>query len=169
MAENRYCFLLCAFLLTLLMWPVLSGAGTKPVPGAPDPTGLDAAPAPARLGQTWEGHLSGQKEPFIKVVTDPTEWRILWQRAFDAPSPELDFERYAVACVFLGHSAPWLYSIAFGEPHTRGETVVIPYGLSDLILELNGPFKAGGQYRMKVLERKFGHSYELEETLYRDR
>jgi len=102
-------------------------------------------------------------------VTDPTEWRLLWRRAFDAPAPELDSQRHVVACVFLGHSAPWLFSIAFGDPLVSGDRVVIPYGLSDLILELSGPFKAGGQFRMKVFDRKIGYTYELAETLYRDK
>jgi len=156
-------------LLSLILWPVWSCADELPVAGSPAPTALDATPAPARWGQTWEGHLSRQKEAFIEVVTDPTEWRLLWRRAFDAPAPELDFQRHVVACVFLGHSAPWLFSIAFGDPLVSGDRVVIPYGLSDLILELSGPFKAGGQFRMKVFDRKIGYTYELAETLYRDK
>ncbi|WP_054030335.1 hypothetical protein [Desulfatitalea tepidiphila] len=168
MTDIRNILLTCTFLLNLFMWPVWSGADELPVAGSPAPTALDAAPSPARLGQSWEGHLSHQKEAFIEVVTDPADWRLLWRRAFDAPAPELDFQQHVVACVFLGHSAPWLFSIAFGEPLVRGDRVVIPYGLSDLILELSGPFKAGGQYRMKVFERKSGYAYGLEETLYND-
>lgn len=39
----------------------------------PISTTFDAAPAPSRLGQTWEGHLYRRKEAFIKVVTDPMD------------------------------------------------------------------------------------------------
>lgn len=143
--------------LPLLVWAVCAGA--RPEGGTPEATA--AVP-----GQEWEGFVSQQKEAFIKVVVTPEEWTALWQRALDQPAPAVDFERHAVACVFLGYSAPWLYSIAFGEPQVRDTTLVIPYGLADLILELSGPFKAGGQYAMKVVEKRQGFGLTLEETLY---
>lgn len=108
------------------------------------------------LGMEWRGNVSSQKEPFIKVVETQKEWSDLWQRAFVKPAPGMDFERYAVACVFLGHSAQWLYSIVFGEPVMRGNQLVIEYGLLDVMLRLSGPFKAGGQYHMKVFEKRKG-------------
>ena len=113
---------------------------------------------------TWKGSISNQKEQFIKVVETQKEWTELWRRAFDQPAPDIDFEKYVVACVFLGHSADWLYSIGFGQPFMRDNMLVIPYGLSEIILELSGPFKAGGQYHMKVFEKKKGIKMILEET-----
>lgn len=143
--------------LSLFVWAACAGA--QPEGGTPVAT--LAVP-----GQEWEGFVSQQKEAFIKVVVSPEEWTALWKRALDQPAPAVDFERHAVACVFLGHSAPWLYSISFGEPQARGTTLVIPYGLADMILELSGPFKAGGQYAMKVVEKRKGYGLTLEETLY---
>lgn len=116
----------------------------------------------------WEGHASQQKEKFVKVVVTQEEWAALWKRAFDEPAPDLDFERYAVACIFLGHSAPWLFSISIGKPYVLENTMVIPYGMAEMILELVRPFKASGQYSMKVFEKTQGYNYELEETLYSD-
>ena len=117
----------------------------------------------------WEGHSSRQIEKFVKVVVTQQEWVALWRRALDEPAPEIDFERYAVACIFLGHSAPWLYSIGIGKPYLRENTMVIPYGLADMILELVRPFKASGQYSMKVFEKTKGYDFALEETLYSDK
>ncbi len=111
----------------------------------------------------WQGSTSAQKEELIAVITKKEEWTKLWRRAFNKTAPEIDFTKYAVACVFLGHGADWLYSISFDQPYTRGNVVIIPYTLAEMILELKEPFKAKGQFRMKVfwkLERK---EMELEE------
>ncbi len=83
--------------------------------------------------------------------------------AFAKPAPVVDFEKNVVACVFLGHSADWLYSISFGKPYIRGNVQVIPYGLAEIILELARPFKASGQYSMEVFARKQHYSVILEE------
>ena len=76
----------------------------------------------------------------------------------------MDFEKYVVACVFLGHAADWLYSIGFGQPFMRDNLLVIPFGLAEIILELSGQFKASGQYHMKVFEKKKDVTMILEET-----
>ena len=169
MNANRYVVLIFAIFLISPHQPAMAGQDRLPISEFPAPTEPDAVGPPVRQEQTWKGHLSRQKEPFIEVVTGPKEWSALWLRSFDAPAPELDFSRNVVACVFLGHSADWLFSIDFGEPFLRGDMVVVPYGLIELILELSGPFKAGGQYWMKIFDRKIGYAYKLEETLYRSR
>lgn len=102
----------------------------------------------------WKGSVSDQKEPFIQVVESGKVWSDLWKRAFQKPAPPVDFQKNVVACVFLGHSADWLYSIYIDEPQLRENRWVIPYGLAQIILELKGPFKAGGQYAMKVTQKK---------------
>ena len=112
----------------------------------------------------WKGSISNQKDAFIKVVETQKEWSELWERALDQPAPDMDFEKYAVACVFLGHSADWLYSIGFSQPFMRDKLMVIPFGLAEIIIELSGPFKASGQYRMKVFEKKKDVKMILEET-----
>jgi ankyrin repeat protein len=104
----------------------------------------------------WKGNISAQKEAFIKVVETPQEWSELWMHAFAKPAPAIDFGKVAVACVFLGHGADWLYSISFGKPFMRGNQMVVTYGLVEIQLQLSDPFKASGQYAMKVLEKKPG-------------
>jgi hypothetical protein len=125
------------------------------------PLMLTAVTAPAELlapvqqePMTWEGSASSQKEAFVKVVENEKEWSALWKQAFDQPAPAVDFKTSVVACLFLGHDADWLYSIGFGKPYLRGNTWIMPYELSELVLELAGPFKASGQYYMKVFEKK---------------
>ncbi len=112
----------------------------------------------------WKGSISNQKTKYISVVTDNEEWSALWKRAFDEKAPEIDFEHYAVACVFLGHDADWLYSIGFGEPFEKEGRLIIPYGLAEMILELAAPFKASGQYHMKVFKKTKGFEMILEEA-----
>ncbi len=114
-------------------------------------------------GMKWDGHASQQTTKLVKVITDNDEWAALWRRAFDKKAPVIDFDHYAVACVFLGHEAEWLYSIAFGEPSLKDGRMVIPYWLRDIYLELAGPFKASGQYHMKVFQKRPGVEMILEE------
>lgn len=109
----------------------------------------------------WKGAASDQKEEFIQVVEDLPAWTDLWKRAFGQPAPAVDFEKFVVACVFLGHNADWLFSIGFGEPYLQDKGWVLPYELVELVLELSGPFKASGQYGMKVYERKEGNKMIL--------
>lgn len=120
-------------------------------------------PAEAYDGMKWEGHASQQTKRLVKVITDNNEWTVLWSRAFDTKAPAIDFDNYAVACVFLGHEADWLYSIAFGEPSLKDGRTVIPYWLREIYLELAGPFKASGQYHMKVFKKKAGVEMILKE------
>jgi hypothetical protein len=46
----------------------------------------------------------------------------------------------------------------------RDNQLVIPFGLAEIILELSGPFKASGQYSMKVFEKKKDVKIILEEA-----
>lgn len=140
MKRKQHYFLICLLLLLFIFLPVT----VRSEPSLPD----------QHQNLTWKGSISNQKEQFIKVVETQKEWTELWKRAFDKLAPAVDFEKYVVACVFLGHSADWLYSIGFGQPFMRDNLLVIPYGLSEIILELSGPFKASGQYSMKVFEKK---------------
>ncbi|HPD55637.1 MAG TPA: DUF2330 domain-containing protein [Smithellaceae bacterium] len=117
------------------------------------------------LGQMeWQGSTSAQKEQFISVITKKEEWTKLWRRAFNKTAPEIDFTQYVVACIFLGNNADWLYSISFGQPYTSGNVLTIPYTLAEMILELKEPFKAKGQYRMKVFRKIEGKEMQLEES-----
>lgn len=126
--------------------PARVSAGEHPVQG---PSAADS-----ERQTIWEGYVSDQKDEFIKVVTARDEWVELWKRAFDKPAPEVDFEKNSVACVFLGHYARWLYGIHIGEAVWKDDKWVIRYGLVEVELRLSGPFKAGGQYCMKVIDRK---------------
>ncbi len=114
-------------------------------------------------GMEWKGNVSNQKEPFIKVVETQKEWSELWKRALDKPAPNVDFEKYIVACIFLGHSAEWLYSIGLSTPVMRGNQLVLEYSLQDVMLRLAGSFRAGGQYHMKVFEKQKDVQMILEE------
>jgi|WetSurMetagenome_2_1015567.scaffolds.fasta_scaffold00458_6 hypothetical protein len=125
--------------------------------GAPDRTGA----AVIHEGTEWQAHASNQKERFIKMVTVKKEWDDLWKRAFDKPAPAVDFDKYEVACVFLGNRADWLYNIHFSKPYVQGDKTVIQYGLSMITLELVSPFRARGQYHMKVYEKRKGSEFVL--------
>jgi hypothetical protein len=150
MKKKQYNFLIYLLLLPFIFLPVIVQSELS-------------SPA-AHQNLTWKGSISNQKEQFIKVVETQEEWSELWRRAFDKPAPAVDFEKHVVACVFLGHSADWLYSIGFGQSFMRDNLLVIPFGLAEIILELSGPFKASGQYSMKVFEKKKAVKMILEEA-----
>lgn len=115
-------------------------------------------------GMVWEGSSSLQQEELITMIRSADTWTGLWKRAFDGPAPAVDFEKNEVACVFLGHSADWLYSIGFGEPRMEGGRRIIPYYLAQIVLELAAPFKAHGQYHMQVFEKIPGADTVLEKA-----
>jgi hypothetical protein len=110
----------------------------------------------------WEGFISHQSEELLTVITDNKEWTSLWKSAFGKPAPQVDFDSYAIACVFLGFHADWLYGIHFEEAIEEGNLLVLPYGLTEIILELSGPFQASGQYRMKAFLKKKGYGMLLQ-------
>lgn len=125
-------------------------------------TSTPRVPRPNQKGvMDWEGNISNQTEALVTVIMNNDEWTALWSRAFSTQAPTIDFDTYAVACVFLGYHAPWLYDIHIGEPREVENMYVIPYGLSEIMLRLSGPFRASGQYRMKGVEKK-GPGMKLE-------
>jgi len=120
-------------------------------------------PEPRQKGSMdWEGFISRQRDEVLTVVTDDSEWAALWKSAFDRPAPRVDFEKYAVACIFLGYSADWLYDIHIGNPRAEKNILQVPYRFNEIILELSGPFRASGQYRMTAIEKKKGYGMVLE-------
>ncbi|HOU56067.1 MAG: hypothetical protein GYA67_00655 [Smithella sp.] len=148
----RQCFM---GVFLLLFCAVLTGM--SPV----ECRGKSSEAAPVQM--EWKGNISNQKEPFIKIVETREAWNDLWLSAFEKPAPDIDFDRCVVACVFLGHQADWLYSIGFAEPVPRGDVWVISYGLAEIVLDLAKPFKASGQYAMKVFSRHKDAKMILEE------
>jgi len=149
MKRKQHRFLIFILLLLFMFFPALGRSETL-------------QPASSQ-NMTWKGSISSQKEEFIKVVETQEQWSELWKCAFDKQAPNIDFGKYVVACVFLGHSADWLYSISFGKPFMHDNSMVIPFGFAEIILELSGPFKASGQYSMKVFEKKKGIKIIMEE------
>lgn len=118
-------------------------------------------------GMSWEGYSAAMKEPFIKVVDDRVQWEDLWKRAFDKPAPVVDFENFAVACVFLGDGADWLYHIAFEAPYVKDSVMHIPYRLIMNVLGMDGELRAGrgsfaGQYRMEVYAKQKGVTMQID-------
>ena len=148
--KRKYHHLLLFILLLLFIFVPVVVRSEISLPSAPK-------------NMTWKGSISSQKEEFIKVVETQEQWSELWKCAFDKQAPNIDFGKYVVACVFLGHSADWLYSISFGKPFMHDNSMVIPFGFAEIILELSGPFKASGQYSMKVFEKKKGIKIIMEE------
>lgn len=118
-------------------------------------------------GMSWEGYDAALKEQFIMVVDDRGEWERLWKRAFSKPAPAVDFENFAVACVFLGDGADWLYHIAFDEPYVKDGVMHITYRLfmNRISMEAERGFgrpSFGGQYRMEVYAKQKGVTMQID-------
>jgi hypothetical protein len=145
-----------AAFIQVLEITVRSGFKKSLLPGRHDDI-EQTIPFPVRKGDMeWEGYLSRQGQELLNVITDSKEWQSLWQGAFGVPAPKVDFTKYGVACVFLGFDADWLYGIHFGEPCVQDGLQIIPYDLIEMVLELQGPFRASGQYHMKAYEKTNG-------------
>jgi hypothetical protein len=148
------------FALVLLAATAIPGAYFQ-VTGAAASEPLQKSKGPQTK---WEGTESELVEPFTGIITNKTDWKELWIKAFRKDAPKLDFQRYAVAFVFLGHYPGWWYNICWAEPYTSGATIVVPYELVALIIELQNDGKGPslreqgnrGQYKMKVVEKKPG-------------
>lgn len=126
---------------------------------------LKEVPPPQKTADLdWEGSLSFQADELVTVITEEKDWTTLWQRAFKQQAPKVDFGKYSVACVFLGYDADWLYHIHIDNPAEEGNLQVLGYDMAQIILELSGPFRAAGQYRMKAFEKKKGYGAVVKKT-----
>jgi len=116
----------------------------------------------------WEGQYSSQEEPLVQVVTsergsgDSLGWRDLWKKASpSSEAPAIDFDKYVVACVFLGRRLTGGYWVEFGKPYIKDNRMVIPYKehkpTGFVTQALSYP------YRMKVFERPAGKEVVLEQ------
>ena len=116
----------------------------------------------------WEGQYSSQEEPLVQIVTsergdkDSLGWRNLCKKASpSSEAPTIDFDKYVVACVFLGRRLTGGYWIEFGKPYIKDNRMVIPYKerkpTGFVTQALSYP------YRMKVFERPAGKEVVLEE------
>lgn len=118
----------------------------------------------------WEGRNASLKEPYKSIVGNNEEWEKLWQTAFSKPAPPIDFENFAVACIFLGEKTDWLYSIDFEQPYIKDGVKVIPYGLAitkHIMLRVDASYGQrafGGQYHMKVFAKQKELEMQLQET-----
>lgn len=121
----------------------------------------------------WEGWESHQGERLIKVIIDEEEWEELWKRALGKQAPYVDFEHYAVACVFLGHEEPNLYAIEFLKPLVEGSRMIIPFKMHYIKDARRGPLlgderrffkKILGQYHMKVFKKAKGVEMVLKQA-----
>ncbi|MFZ2446010.1 MAG: hypothetical protein WAW37_06610 [Syntrophobacteraceae bacterium] len=143
---------------------------------------IAAGPADARQGAKsgskantgaateWKGSESDLAAHFISVVSDEKTWKELWKNAFRKNAPRVNFRKHAVACVFLGHYPGWWYVIDMLEPYATDTTIIIPYQLVSLIVDLksNGQknverrYGSRGQYLMKVVEKKAGYQMKMQ-------
>lgn len=136
------------------------------------PEAASAEPSSGAAVMEWEGAESEITEPRAGVIVGAEDWEALWKKAFGKKAPEVDFNRFAVACVFLGHYPGWWYRIGFGEPEVSGSTLNISFSLADLVVELEDRGKGGmfreygarGQYKMRLVEKKQGFPIKLQQV-----
>lgn len=84
----------------------------------------------------WEMLISGNQclieYPESKVLKSPEEFQMLWNRAFskmDVPpdKPQIDFNKYHVAAIFLGWKNKGGYNIDIEDIKPKKEEVVIHF------------------------------------------
>jgi hypothetical protein len=76
----------------------------------------------------WQGTFCHQKEPLRKIITKAGEWEELWKRIFPGKTvPEIDFNKFLVACVFMGEKKSGGYYIEFDRPFMRNNKMIITF------------------------------------------
>jgi len=115
----------------------------------------------------WQGPYSSQEELLVQIITsecgnrDSLGWRDLWKKTSSSKAPAIDFDKYVVACVFLGQRLTGGYWVEFGKPYIKDNRMVIPYKehkpTGFVTQALSYP------YRLKAFERPNGREVVLEE------
>ena len=102
----------------------------------------------------WSGSYSYKKESAELIITNSFQWEKTWAKlGFEAGPPEIDFNKYVIAGVFLGVRPTGGYDVKFGEPYQEEGKTVIPY---DEIKPGPGQFVTQAltqSYRLKVFKR----------------
>jgi len=119
------------------------------------------------VAMEWEGQYSSQQEPFAQIVTsewgsrNSLGWRDLWKKvSTSSKASAIDFDKYVVACVFLGRRPTGGYWVEFGKPYIKDNRMMIPYRehkpTGFVTQALSYP------YRIKVFERPAGREVVLQ-------
>jgi hypothetical protein len=76
----------------------------------------------------WSGSYSDKKEYAELIIDNSFKWEKTWARfGFAAGPPEIDFNKYVIAGVFLGGRPTGGYDVKFGKPYNEDGKMVIPY------------------------------------------
>lgn len=118
-------------------------------------TMVGAQEGAAKSPPEWGGQYSSQKRPMFSVIKSQEQWQELFAAAFNrTTAPEVDFQRYVVAAVFMGLKMTGGYRVEFKEPYVKDNKLIIPFQEqapapgSIVTQALTTPF------RLKVIARK---------------
>lgn len=101
----------------------------KSPPSSPAKPPQEKAAAEDKNLREWSGVFSGISDFHRAVVQDPEEWKSLWRKAFGEEVPEVDFEKYFAAAVFMGAKNTGGYWVEFLDPVERKGKWVVRYRL----------------------------------------
>jgi len=103
----------------------------------------------------WSGSYSEEKKYTELVIDNSSRWKKTWHKlGFEIGPPEIDFNKYIIAGVFLGVRPTGGYGVKFGKPYQEEGKTVIPY---EEIKPGPGEFVTQAltqTYAMKVFEKK---------------
>ncbi|MDE2290785.1 MAG: protease complex subunit PrcB family protein [Elusimicrobia bacterium] len=74
----------------------------------------------------WSGPQCAVSAPSVRVVEEAAAWEALWEEAFDAPAPPVDFARSCAVAVFAGLKPTGGFSIEFLPPEADGDGLLVP-------------------------------------------
>jgi hypothetical protein len=77
----------------------------------------------------WSGgYQEYARQEGKRIITNTGSWELLWRSLFySRQAPVIDFNKYAVACVFLGERPTGGYWIEFEKPYKKDNKLVVPY------------------------------------------
>lgn len=76
----------------------------------------------------WAGEYCSRENPSELIAGSIVQWGRLWKSlSSEGNLPEIDFNKYVIAAVFLGPRPSGGYGIKFGKPYQEGGKTIIPY------------------------------------------
>ncbi|MBI5211458.1 MAG: protease complex subunit PrcB family protein [Elusimicrobia bacterium] len=109
------------------------------------------ADGPAQVA--WRGQYGGANEDGTMTIMSAEEWRKAWTRLSQEPIPGVDFKRYEVVAVFLGHQPTAGYDVEVVDVGPTETSIVVRYRVVEPAAGVSAPQTPTSPYAMQIIPR----------------
>ena len=132
-------FIIPCFIVAIVLWSAEKKAIPKSGSEKKDETQTQTQPQTVPIVNyeiLEQGTYTGVKDSFAKVLTNQKDWEDLWKKHVSVlvpqpPVPEVDFDSYVVAAIFLGEKRTSGYQIVLKEIAAEANNVMVRYRTTD--------------------------------------